>query len=62
MNNDTIFTIKQAMEYMHIGRTMLWRLTNRADFPVLRLGRKLLIPKDALDEWIAKNRQDQQLQ
>ena len=61
MNNEQILTIKQAMEYMHIGRTMLWRLTNRADFPVLRLGRKLLIPKDALDEWIVKNRQDQQL-
>lgn len=61
MNNGQILTTKQAMEYMHIGRTMLWRLTNRADFPVLRLGRKLLIPKDALDEWIVKNRQDQQL-
>lgn len=37
-----------------IGRNTVYTLVNREDFPKIRLGRKILIPRDALNRWLDK--------
>lgn len=37
-----------------IGRNTVYALVNRADFPKIRVGRRILIPRDALNRWLDK--------
>lgn len=37
-----------------LGKNTVYALVNRADFPKIRVGRKILIPRDALNRWLDK--------
>ena len=45
---------REVMEYLGVGRTTVYELFRRADFPVTRIGRKLMVSEAALAEWCAK--------
>ena len=45
-------TIKEAQKYLKIGTTKMSLLLKEDGFPYVRLGRRVLIIKDALDRWI----------
>ena len=48
-------TVKETREYLKIGSTKLSHLLKEDGFPCVRLGRRVLIIKDALDEWMHKH-------
>lgn len=54
---NNVFTVRDVMRYLRVGRSTAYALFGRADFPSFALGRKLLVTKDALDEWIAAQAQ-----
>lgn len=37
-----------------IGRSKAFELTRQPGFPAVRIGRRILIPVDALDKWLAE--------
>jgi excisionase family DNA binding protein len=37
-----------------IGRSKAFELTRQPGFPAVRIGRRILIPVDALNEWLAE--------
>ncbi|NLE83798.1 MAG: helix-turn-helix domain-containing protein [Chloroflexi bacterium] len=37
-----------------IGRSKAFELTRQPGFPAVRIGRRILIPVDALHEWLAE--------
>lgn len=39
-------------ELLGISRPVAYKLTQEEGFPVIRVGRRLLIPIDALQKWI----------
>lgn len=45
-------TIREAAELLGVGYNTMNELTWQEGFPVLQLGRKKLIPKDAFLEWL----------
>ena len=47
-------TVSDLQQVLGIGRAQAYELVNRADFPAIRLGRKILIPRDALMRWLDK--------
>lgn len=47
-------TIKELMGMLHISRTTAYALTRRADFPTTRIGKRVVIPEDALREWLER--------
>lgn len=51
-----IFTLEEAIAYTSIGKNRMLELINKhgTDFPYFRNGRKILINKAMLDEWINK--------
>ncbi len=56
-------TPADVMRLLSAGRSMVYELFNSADFPAIRLGRKLLVRSDLLDCWLdesfrATNRED----
>lgn len=48
-------TIKEAAKYLNINSNTMYALTHNADFTAaLRIGRRILISRKALDEWIKR--------
>lgn len=45
-------TVKEMAELLGVGRPMAYALVNRSDFPVIRLGRKIVIPIEKLKQWM----------
>ena len=45
----------EMAEVLHISRARAYQLLHRADFPTLKIGRRLLVTKDALRDWMRKN-------
>lgn len=46
------WTAEEAMRASGIGRNSFYRLIHQPGFPVLRIGRKVLIPIDAFRAWL----------
>lgn len=44
----------EAAEILGVSLPTLDKFSHRADFPWIRVGRRVLIPVDALREWLAK--------
>ena len=55
MNLKKTLTVHELREYLGIGRATAYELVNSEDFPSFRIGRKILINVDALQEWIDQN-------
>ena len=48
----TMLSVEEAGEMLGISRQLAYQLANRDDFPCLRIGRRLLIPRRKLIEWV----------
>ncbi len=47
-----LLTIPQVGKKLGLGRTMIYHLIEREGLPVLRFGRAVRVPADALKEWL----------
>ena len=45
-------TVSDVQQAMNIGRNTAYELVNRADFPKIRMGRKIILPRDAFLRWL----------
>ena len=46
-------TIEEVAEALGVGRTTAYMAARRGELPVLRIGKRLLVSKDALDAYLA---------
>jgi len=44
--------VNEAVNYLRISRAKFFQLLKEPGFPQIRLGKRILIPKDKLDEWM----------
>lgn len=51
-------TVDEAAEYTGIGRNTLRQLISWKKLPVLHIGRKIIIRRDVLESFIAKNEEN----
>ena len=49
------FTVGEAAQVLGIGTSKMSQLTKSKDFPVIRVGRRILIPIHKFEEWIDNN-------
>lgn len=49
------YTVKEFAEQMQVSLPTAYQFTNQEGFPVIRAGRKKLIPIEALRQWLADN-------
>lgn len=47
-------TVSDIQQALCIGKNQAYSLCNRADFPSIRIGRKLIVPRDAFIRWLDK--------
>jgi excisionase family DNA binding protein len=48
----TMLSVEEAGEMLGISRQLAYQLANRDDFPCLRIGRRMLIPRSKLIVWV----------
>ena len=53
-----LLTVEEAAQRLNTGRTLAWQLVRRGDLPVVRLGRCVRVPWQALQEWVARQEKE----
>lgn len=43
-----VLTVAEAARLLRVGRSTAYEMANRGDIPVVKLGRRLLVPREAL--------------
>jgi excisionase family DNA binding protein len=51
-----LVTVREAMHLLHRGRARIYEMCATGELETIRDGRSILIPRDALDQWIAQKR------
>lgn len=49
-----LLTVKELAEVLRIGRSSAYELCRQNEFPVIRIGKSIRIPKKALFDWIER--------
>ena len=55
VNLPAVLNANQLAEALGISRAGAYQLLNMGTFPTLRIGKRLLVPKDKLIDWIEQN-------
>ena len=50
--NKITLTVSDACEALSVSKTIMYQLIHRDDFPCIRIGKRALIPRDKLIEWV----------
>ena len=48
-------TVKEMSHHLGISLPLAYDLTNIEGFPVIRIGKRKIIPLEAFEKWIAEN-------
>lgn len=48
------FTVKEIAKLLGINVTAAYELAKRRDFPAIRVGKRIIVPKDAFYRWLEK--------
>ena len=48
-----VYTVEEAGKLLSLGRSGAYEAARRGDIPVLRIGRRWLVPRIALDKMLA---------
>ena len=47
-----VYTVRETAKMLNLGMNSAYNWVNSENFPKLQVGRKILIPKKALENWI----------
>lgn len=50
-----VLTVSEVAQYLRISRTMAYELTKHKDFPAVRVGRAVRVPRDNFLRWIERH-------
>lgn len=59
-NSALLLRIEEAAELCGVCTRTMYTLTHRADFPTVKIGKRTLISREGLEEWIRKQTQGNQ--
>ncbi len=51
---DKYLNAQEVMEMLRVGRSTVYALLNRRDFPAVRIGKRLIVSETALQEWMRR--------
>jgi excisionase family DNA binding protein len=55
-NDIIMYTVKDIRNIFKCGLKQAYELVNASGFPSIRIGRKILVERSALENWLARNR------
>lgn len=60
MEKKITYNVREVAELLNINVAKAYELTKRKDFPAIRLGRRIVVPKDAFFKWLELAAQDKE--
>lgn len=54
MRKDLGMSVNDAAEAIGVSRPTMYQLIERTDFPKIRVGRRIIIPRRSFEEWLEK--------
>ena len=57
MTEKLTLTVEESGKLLGVSRQIAYQLSRRADFPTLHIGKRMLVPKDRLIQWIEASTQ-----
>lgn len=54
MSKRRVYTIEETAELLGVGRSTAYDAARRGELPVVRLGRRILVPREALHQLLVK--------
>ena len=54
MNNTLCYDMKTLQEVIPLGKNRLYDLVHSEGFPRISVGKRIIVPKKALEEWLEK--------
>jgi len=55
-----VYTVPEVAQLLGINHIKMYKLVKRADFPSVRIGRRIVIPKAAFERWLENAAFDKQ--
>lgn len=55
MKDKLTISVSDLGKYLGIGRTLAYQLSRSEGFPILKVGKRVLVPIEGLKEWVNKN-------
>ena len=55
MTEKLTLSVEEAGKLLGVSRQIAYQLSRRADFPTLHIGRRVLIPRKQLEEWMDRH-------
>ena len=55
MTEKLTLSVEEAGKMLGVSRQIAYQLSRRADFPTLHIGRRVLVPRKQLEEWMDRN-------
>lgn len=52
-------SVAEVQQALGVGRNTVYELVSRSDFPKIRVGRKIIVPRDAFLRWLAAQTEQQ---
>lgn len=47
-----VYSVQEMQKVLGVGRNVAYGLVKRADFPTARVGKRIVIPVEALNDWL----------
>ena len=58
MNDHEFLTVPEVAKLLRISRNLVYELVAQGVLPSIRLGRRILVPRDLLDQQIRRQRRE----
>ena len=53
-NLPLVLSLAQGQRVLGVGRDAVYTLAHRQDFPAIRLGKRIIVSRDALRQWLER--------
>jgi excisionase family DNA binding protein len=50
-----VYTVRETAKMLNIGLNKAYELIEQKQIPVIRVGRKFIVPKQALEKWLSRS-------
>ena len=54
MEEKLVYSVPQAAKVLDLSTKTVYQMTHMEGFPAIRLGRRTIIPRAALEEWLSQ--------
>lgn len=58
-NKNVCYDMQALHQILPVGRNKLYEIVHSKGFPKITVGRRILVPKKAFDEWLEKSAAEQ---